>query len=116
MPDESEQSQGHAQEQPPKQEQLPKGLGWLLKPTGAGEIGVYISGVEGATEFTPGMRQTLEELMQRLQREMQDLAARPAKECPKLEVCGENKVSCPVVNFCGTYRLQCPKLEICGSH
>ena len=113
MPGEAEHSRGYPQEQE-NQEQLPKGLGWLLKPAGAGEIGVYISGVEGATEFTPEMRQTLEEAMQRLQREMQDLAAK--NTCGKLTNCSENRQGCPGLDDCNGNYVSCPNLTKCNKN
>jgi hypothetical protein len=107
MQREPDQSQG----QPQEQEQVSKGLGWLLKPAAAGEIGVYISGVEGVKEFTPEMRQSLEELMQRLQQEMQDVAS--FRKCGKLDSCTGNRQGCPVLTSCSRNVVDCPALSFC---
>jgi hypothetical protein len=113
MQGEPEQSQGQPQrqERPPRQEQLPKGLGWLLRPAAAGEIGVFVSGVEGAKEFTPEMRQSLEELMQRLQQEMQDVVS--FKKCGALGICKGNNQGCPFLSECTRNTVDCPNLTTC---
>jgi hypothetical protein len=116
MQGEPAQSPGNpqAQQQPPQRQQTPKGLGWLLEPAAAGEIGVYISGVEGAKEFTPEMRQSLEELMQRLQQEMQAVVS--ARKCGALGICGGNHQTCPVLSECTTNTVDCPQLTKCTAN
>ena len=113
MQSEPEQSprQGQGQEQSPEQQQTSKGLGWLLKPMAAGEIGVYVSGVEGAKEFTPEALQSLEQLMQRLQQEMQDVVS--ARKCGALGLCTRNRQSCPFLSECTNNTADCPQLTKC---
>jgi len=107
MQGEPDQSQAH----PREQQQISKGLGWLLRPAAAGDIGVYISGVAEAKEFTPEMLQSLEELMQRLQQEMQDLAS--FKKCGKLDSCTGNTHNCPVLTSCTRNAADCGALSFC---
>jgi hypothetical protein len=96
------------------QEQVSKGLGWLLKPATAGEIGVYISGVAAAKEFTPEMLQSLEELMQRLQLENQDIVS--ARKCGKLDSCTGNHQGCPVLTSCTRNFVDCDALSFCSGN
>jgi hypothetical protein len=116
MQGEPAQSQGNpqGQQQPPQQEQLATGLGWLLKPAAAGEIGVYISGVQGAKEFTPEMLQSLEELMQRLQQENQGVVS--ARKCGALGICGGNHQTCPFLSECTNNTVDCPQLTKCTAN
>src|SRR3954451_5861396 len=114
MQGEPAQSPGNpqGQQQPPQQEQLATGLGWLLKPAIAGEIGVYISGVQGAKEFTPEMLRSLEELMQQLQQENQDVVS-ARRKCGKLDACTGNHQGCPVLTSCTRNFVDCDALSFC---
>jgi hypothetical protein len=121
MVDEAEKSEKHPlwQEQASIPQQSPKGVGWLLKPVGAGNISIYISGVEDAKEFTPESRRELEELMRRFQQEMPGVSlqgCRMLHECSQLRDCTGNSQTCLFLNKCRVNVGDCGNLYFCDSN